>query len=57
MKDRIDRSCSVNRAGKLSKTPNFFSQWITQKLEASSKELPTNKYKDIETGNNDLIFY
>jgi hypothetical protein len=49
-KDRIDISCSVNRVGKLSTKPNFFSHWITERLEASSKELPTNKYKDIETG-------
>jgi len=56
IKNRIDRSCSVNRAGKLSKTPNFFSQWITQKLEASSKELPTNIYKDIETGTHIILF-
>lgn len=56
IKDRIDRSCSVNRAGKLSKKPNFFSQWITERLEATSKELPTNKYKDIETGTKINIF-
>ena len=50
LKDRIDRSCSVNRVGRLSQKPNFFTHWITDRLEASSKELPTNKYKDIETG-------
>lgn len=49
-KDRIDRSCSVNRARKLARTPNFFAHWISNKLKNCAPPLPINKYKDIETG-------
>ena len=53
-KDRIDRSCSVNRARILARTPNFFSNWIADSLVNSAPPLPINKYKDIETGINIL---